>query len=91
MNYDADFCQQIRVSEAEKRECLERVSEILSLASTARNYGLLSLGKEAEENTSFLLLGTVEQLNSVHPPEIKEIQERGAAIIAELKDQEWVH
>jgi hypothetical protein len=31
------------------------VSEILYLATKARNYGLLSLGKEAEESPSFLL------------------------------------
>ena len=55
MNYDAEFCQQIRVSEDTKRECLTLVSEILFLATKARNYGLLSLGKEAEESTSFLL------------------------------------
>ena len=55
MKYDAEFCQQIRVSEDTKRECLTRVSEILFLANKARNYGLLSLGKEAEESDSFLL------------------------------------
>jgi hypothetical protein len=55
MNYDAEFCQQIRVSEDEKRECFARVSEILSLAVKGRNFGLLSLGKEAEECSSFLL------------------------------------
>lgn len=55
MNYDAEFCQQIRVSEDEKRQCFERISEILSLATKGRNFGLLSLGKEAEESSSFLL------------------------------------
>ena len=55
MNYDAEFCQQIRVSEDAKRQCLALVSEILFLATKARNYGLLSLGKEAEESASFLL------------------------------------
>jgi len=55
MNYDAEFCQQIRVSEDAKRQCLDLISEILFLATKARNYGLLSLGKEAEENDSFLL------------------------------------
>jgi hypothetical protein len=55
MNYDAEFCRQIRVSEDEKRQCLELVSEILLLATKARNYGLLSLGREAEESPSFLL------------------------------------
>ena len=55
MNYDAEFCRQIRVSEDEKRECLALINEILYLATSARNYGLLSLGKEEEENSSFLL------------------------------------
>ena len=55
MNYDAEFGQQIRVSEDTKRQCLGLVSEILFLATKARNYGLLSLGKEAEESASFLL------------------------------------
>jgi hypothetical protein len=55
MNYDAEFCRQIRVSEDVKRQCLGLVSEILQLATKARNYGLLSLGKEAEESPSFLL------------------------------------
>ena len=55
MNYNAEFCQEIRVSEKEKRECLELVSEILSLATSARSYGQLSLGKEAEEHKSFLM------------------------------------
>jgi FliG C-terminal domain len=55
MNYDAEFCQQIRVSKDAKRQCLGLVSEILFLATKARNYGLLSLGKEAEEGASFLL------------------------------------
>ena len=55
MNYDAEFCQQFRVSEEEKRQCFARVSEILALATKGRNFGLLSLGKEAEENSSFLL------------------------------------
>ena len=55
MNYDNEFCQQIRVSEDAKRQCLDLISEILFLATNARNYGMLSLGKEAEENASFLL------------------------------------
>jgi hypothetical protein len=55
MNYDAEFCQQLRVSGEERDQCFERVSEILALATKGRNFGLLSLGKEAEENSSFLL------------------------------------
>jgi hypothetical protein len=55
MNYDAEFCQQMRVSEDEKRQCLALVSEILTLATKGRNFGLLSLGKEAENSSPFLL------------------------------------
>ncbi len=55
MDYDAQFCQQIRVNDDEKRQCLKLISEILYLANKGRNFGLLSLGKEAEENSSFLL------------------------------------
>ncbi len=55
MNYDAEFCQQLRVNEEEKRQCFTRVSEILALAIKGRNFGLLSLGKEAEESSLFLL------------------------------------
>ena len=55
MEYDAEFCQQIRVNDDEKRQCLTLISEILSLANKGRNFGLLSLGKEAEESSSFLL------------------------------------
>jgi hypothetical protein len=55
MKYDAEFCQQLRVNEDAKRQCLDLISEILFLANKARSYGLLSLGKEAEENDSFLL------------------------------------
>ena len=55
MKYDAEFCRQIRVSDNAKRSCMELISDILHLATSARNYGLLSLGKQAEENPSFLL------------------------------------
>lgn len=55
MKYDAEFCQQIRISDDKKGDCLKLISEIVYLATSARNYGLLSLGKEAEENESFLL------------------------------------
>ena len=55
MNYDAEFCRQFRKSEEEKSDCLVLINKILDLANSARNYGLLSLGKEAEEHTTFLL------------------------------------
>ena len=55
MDYEPEFCQQIRVNDADKRQCLALISEIHSLATKGRNFGLLSLGKEAEESSSFLL------------------------------------
>ena len=76
MNYDAEFCQQIRVSEDTKRQCLALVSEILFLATKARNYGLLSLGKEAEESASFLLRkGLQLVVDGVNPQVTREILE----------------
>ncbi len=55
MKYDAEFCQQIRVSDDAKRQCLVLITKIIQMAISARNYGLLSLGKHAEENPSFLM------------------------------------
>ncbi|MGD9235393.1 MAG: FliG C-terminal domain-containing protein [Desulfobacterales bacterium] len=55
MHYDAEFCRQMRISDSEKDDCLTLVSDIIYLATSARNYGLLSLGKAAEESESFLL------------------------------------
>ena len=76
MNYDAQFCQQIRVSEGDKRQCLALISKILLLANNARNYGLLSLGKEAEESTSFLLgKGLQLALDGVKPHTARMILE----------------
>ena len=63
MNYDAEFCQQIRVSEEDKRQCLALISKILLLANNARNYGLLSLGKE----------GVMGILEGMHPKLLKEL------------------
>ena len=40
MNYDAEFCRQTRVSEDVKRQGLDRVTEILQLASKARNLNI---------------------------------------------------
>jgi hypothetical protein len=76
MNYDAEFCRQIRVNEDARRQCLALVSEILFLATKARNYGLLSLGKEAEESSSFLLRkGLQLALDGVKSPRTRTILE----------------
>lgn len=55
MQYDAEFCRQMRVNGSEKEDCLTLIGDIIYLATSARNYGLLSLGKDAEENESFLM------------------------------------
>lgn len=55
MQYDAEFCRKMRISDSEKDDCLALISDIIHLATSARSYGLLSLGKEAEESESFLL------------------------------------
>jgi hypothetical protein len=55
MQYDAEFCRKMRISDSEKDDCLTLISDIIYLATGARNYGLLSLGKAAEESESFLL------------------------------------
>lgn len=76
MNYDAEFCQQIRVSEAEKRQCFALISEILALATKGRNFGLLSLGQEAEESPLFLLRkGLQLALDGVKSPTARTILE----------------
>ena len=76
MKYDAEFCRQIRVSEDERRDCLALISEIIHLATSARNYGLLSLGKEAEENQAFLLRkGLQLALDGVKSPTARTILE----------------
>ena len=55
MEYDLEFAQKIKCSEDEKRECLKLVSHLVALAKKARAYGMLSLAKDAEETSSFLL------------------------------------
>ena len=55
MEYDLEFSKKIKCSEDEKRECLKLVSHLVALAKKARAYGMLSLAKDAEETSSFLL------------------------------------
>jgi hypothetical protein len=55
MNYDLEFAQRIECSADEKRKCMKLVTDLLNMAHKARNYGMLSLAKDAEENSSFLL------------------------------------
>jgi len=55
MEYDLEFARKLECSEDDKRDCLKVVETLLSLSKKARTYGMLSLAKEAEENSSFLL------------------------------------
>lgn len=55
MEYDLDFARKIECSEDDKRECMKVLAYLLGLSKKARTYGMLSLAKEAEENSSFLL------------------------------------
>jgi hypothetical protein len=55
MNYDLEFAQRIECSADEKRKCMKLVADLLNMAYKARNYGMLSLAKDAEETSSFLL------------------------------------
>ena len=51
----------------------------------------IKLFNNLPERGAFLLLDTVERLDSVQPLEVQEAQEKVTAILAELKDQEWAH
>jgi DNA-binding PadR family transcriptional regulator len=55
MEFDLEFARKLECSEDDKRDCLKIVENLLSLSKKARTYGMLSLAKEAEENSSFLL------------------------------------
>lgn len=51
MEYDLEFARKLECSEDDKRDCLKVVETLLSLSKKARTYGMLSLAKEAEENS----------------------------------------
>ncbi len=55
MNYDWEFSERIQCSEAEKKECMTLVAEVVAMANKAKRNGLLSLVQEAEETPHFLL------------------------------------
>ncbi len=55
MNYDWEFSERIQCSEAEKKECMSLVAEVVAMANKAKRNGLLSLVQEAEETPHFLL------------------------------------
>lgn len=55
MIYDWEFRERCQCNDAEKNECMAVISNIISLAIKARHLGLLTLVKDIEETTSFLL------------------------------------
>jgi len=55
MIYDWEFRERSQCSDEEKNECMAVISNIISLAIKARHLGLLTLVKNIEETTSFLL------------------------------------
>jgi hypothetical protein len=55
MKLDWEFGERIQCSEAEKKECMELVAEVSSMANKAKRNGLLSLVQGADETSHFLL------------------------------------
>jgi hypothetical protein len=55
MQYDWYFGQKSKSSDAEKRQCMNLVHDLINLSMMARRNGLLSLIQVAEETHSFLL------------------------------------
>ncbi|MGD8522502.1 MAG: FliG C-terminal domain-containing protein [Desulfobacterales bacterium] len=70
MEYDLEFAQKLECSEADKRDCLKIVEILLSLSKKARTYGMLSLAKEAEENSSFLLTKGIQLATDGAKPQV---------------------
>lgn len=73
MKHDWEFGERIRCREAEKKESMALVAEIVSMANKAKRNGLLSLVHEAEETSHFLLRkGLQLVLEGVNPGIVKK-------------------
>jgi hypothetical protein len=73
MKHDWEFGERIQCREAEKKECMALVTEIVSMAKKAKRNGLLSLVHEAEETPHFLLRkGLQLVLEGVSPEIVKK-------------------
>jgi flagellar motor component MotA len=70
MDYDLEFAQKIECSEEDKRQSMELVSFLLTLAKKARTYGMLALAKDAEETSSFLLSKGIQLATDGAKPEV---------------------
>lgn len=76
MIYDWEFRERCECSDEEKNECMPVVSNILSLAIKARHLGLLTLVKDIEETTSFLLKKGIQLIvDGVKPHTVRTILE----------------
>jgi hypothetical protein len=72
MEYDWEFGDRMKCSQAEKKECMALASEIVSMANKAKRNGLLALVQEAEETPHFLLRkGLQLLLEGVNPKLVK--------------------
>ena len=76
MNYDWEFSERIQCSEAEKKECMSLVAEVVAMANKAKRNGLLSLVQEAEETTHFLLRKGLQLVLEGVNPQMLEITVR---------------
>jgi hypothetical protein len=73
MKPDWEFGERIQCRDAEKKECMALVAEIVSMANKAKRNGLLSLVHEAEETPHFLLRkGLQLVLEGVNPKMVKK-------------------
>jgi hypothetical protein len=70
MEYDLEFARKLECSEDDKRDCLKVVEILLNLSKKARTYGMLSLAKEAEEDSSFLLTKGIQLATDGAKPQV---------------------
>ncbi|MBW2479834.1 MAG: hypothetical protein JRF38_07565 [Deltaproteobacteria bacterium] len=73
MKLDWEFGDRIQCNEAEKKECIALVAEIITMANKAKRNGLLSLVQEADETSHFLLRkGLHMVLEGVNPQMVEK-------------------
>ncbi len=76
MQYDWQFGQKSKTSDAEKRQCMKLISYLINLSKMARRNGLLSLIQVAEETSSFLLKkGLQLVVDGVAPQLLRNVME----------------
>ena len=76
MEYDWQFCQNIKCSDREKKECMKLISDLIRLSIMARRNGLLSLIQVAEQSSSFLLnKGLQLVVDGVAPQVVRKVLE----------------